>query len=208
MLIGFFITACQPDKKEQGTGATAPETERGAGEEPAATAETELPTAAQLIKPGKGIGRISIGDRGEAVTEKLGRADGGDAAMGKAWSVWYSKPGADAKDTARYSTAVYTARQMGVGDEASLVKQIRVTSPFFKTQGNIRSGVALSETLAQFPQATKVSSQGSKHQKFVMYDDVEAGIAFEIDEKAVCIAINVHAPGEAVTATYMAFPSF
>ncbi|KQR71115.1 hypothetical protein [Pedobacter sp. Leaf176] len=70
------------------------------------------------------------------VSAKLGRPDDGDAAMGKAWGIWYSK---DLTSGQRNEFAIYASYKdtsMRVRD----VKQIRITSPEYKTQDGFTTG--------------------------------------------------------------------
>ncbi|WP_137760262.1 hypothetical protein [Pontibacter sp. SGAir0037] len=198
---GLLTVACQPERQEADTSATAPETKTTQ-----APAQSQGSTPDQLIRPGKGIGKISVNDRAETVFATLGQPDGGDAAMGKAWSIWYSKAPNSTTDTTRYSTSVFTSRQMGVGDEANMVKQARVTSPFFRTEEGIQVGATLPQISEQFPDMKQAPNQDLEERNSIIYDDVKRGIAFEINEEQVCTAITVHPPGEEVTAIYIGMP--
>jgi hypothetical protein len=164
---------------------------------------TEVSTAsviqpAQLIIPGKSIGKTAINADMENILKVFGPPDHGDAAMGKSWSTWVSKP---ATGETPYETNIYASRNMGVGNEASLVKQIRVTSPYFKTATGIQTGSLLELVSKQFPGIRIVSGAANTGKGSTLYDDVANGIAFEINKDAHCAAIIVHEP--AVTVTYI-----
>ena len=82
------------------------------------------------IEPGKYIGNTKIGATADDMAAMLGPADGGDAAMGKAWSIWYSHKKDKSIDSSRY-LAVYSVREETNGKEAMVVKQIRVNTSSF-----------------------------------------------------------------------------
>jgi hypothetical protein len=83
---------------------------------------------------GVSIGQTTINESGENVHKRLGTPDGGDAAMGKSVSIWYAN-----HDTTGYVTQMYFSRGQG-NDEIKRVKQIRVTSPFFKINNEVHTG--------------------------------------------------------------------
>jgi len=154
-------------------------------------------TVDKLIVPGKSIGQTALNDNGADVTQRLGRPDAGDAAMGKSLSIWYAN-----HDTTGYQTMVYASRQMGTNDETSRVKQIRITSPWFVTKDSIR----VSSTLEQIDKAypTKKTAWFTKAgQKFNIYR--ADGIAFEIDPQQNCTAIIVFDANSSPGSTYLPF---
>lgn len=158
----------------------------------------------RLIIPGKSIGKISLNDRAENVQAILGKPDQSNAGMGKALSTWISKPAPAATDTSTYQTTVYFSRNMGVGDEASLAKQIRVTSPFFATAGHLHTGTSLDSITKQFTNLKPIARYPSQPQKneVIIYDGLEEGIAFEINHLKRCVAILLHEPGKKASETY------
>jgi len=164
------------------------------------TGEKPVP-AEQLILPGQSIGTISINENTDSVFSKLGKPDAGDAAMGKSLSTWYAK-----HDTTGYVTQVFFSKQMGTADEASRAKQIRITSPWFKTMDYMSTGMHLQtiESKKEF-NLKKVAQYTDGSKSYFIYDDADAGIAFEIDDKNVCTGIIVHEPGKDVNASYIAF---
>jgi hypothetical protein len=80
---------------------------------------------------------------------------------------------------------------MGGPDETiSRVKQIRVTSPQFKTAEGIGTGATLTELSARY--SIKAVDQ---YKQLKVYDDLQHGIAFDVDSITNrCVAISVHAP--------------
>ena len=84
--------------------------------------------AAWLIVPGKSIGQVTLEAPAQSLAV-LGKPDGGDAAMMKAWRIWYSRKKDNSMDSSRM-LAVFTAMRT---QDTQYVKQIRVTSPRFRT---------------------------------------------------------------------------
>jgi len=158
---------------------------------------------AQLIIPGKSIGQTAINMKAEEVNKRLGKGDKSNAAMGKAWAIWYSKP--TARDTIRKEATIYFVTNMGGPDEASRVKQIRVTSAYFKTADNLGVGSKLEFIQPAFPHLKQVTSYASNqtNQPITILDDIATGIAFEINPDNTCVAAVVHEPQQPVNTTYI-----
>lgn len=153
--------------------------------------------AEQLIIPGTSIGLTNINEDAAEVFKRLGKPDSGDAAMGKAVSVWASDHG-DSDN----QTAIYTERRMGV-DDTSRVKMIRVTSPWFVTTEGIGTGKTLSDARAHFtltPEAT-YSNDGRTYTIF----NGGKGIAFEVNPDSMLTGIIVHDTGRTAVSGYIPF---
>lgn len=152
-----------------------------------------------LIVAGKSIGEISLGEDMEQVGKKLGRPDAGDAAMGKAWGIWYSD---DSTGKHRNEIAVYSSYRdtsMRVKD----VKQIRITANKFKTQNGLATGSTLEDTKSKFPALEKLSSYLNEEKDTVqVYDAKKDGIGFEF-LKGKSISLTVHPVNISVNATYL-----
>lgn len=164
------------------------------------------------IEPGKYIGNTKLGATADEMGAQLGPADGGDAAMGKAWSIWYSRKQDNSIDSSRF-LAVYSTRQETGNKEAMVVKQIRVNTPSFTTAKGLKVGSSYIEVKKLFP-AIKIVAQYQdklKGSKITLYDVRKAGIAFEMTtgkgSKQVCTAITVHPRGESIN-TYILFPGY
>jgi hypothetical protein len=137
-----------------------------------------------LIVPGAGIGYIKLGESADSVVKALGKPTAQDAAMGAAVMTWVN--GTD-------TTSIYTHRNMGAKDESiSHVKVIRITSPLYKTSKWVHAGMSLDSIKSEYQ--FRKNSRG-------VYDDVAAGIGFEISGSR-CSAIVVHAAGDSL-ATYL-----
>jgi hypothetical protein len=117
--------------------------------------------------------------------------------MGKAVAIWYAR-----HDSTSYSTSIYTVRDMG-NNPVALVKQIRITSPAFKTKDNIDVSSNLPEIRKRFHLriAEKFKDDG---QEYTVYDARE-GIAFEIGTNGNCVAVTIHEAGKAIPGTYLKF---
>ncbi|MBE9463504.1 hypothetical protein ACFP1I_11290 [Dyadobacter subterraneus] len=150
-----------------------------------------------LIIPGKSIGNTKINEKADLVFQHLGKPDGGDAAMGKSVAIWYAN-----HDMTGHSTSIYFVTDMGNSPDA-LVRQIRVTSPAFKTS----EGLGVSSELSAIQQtfelevAEKFSDSGKQYQIF----DAREGIAFEIGPDKKCVSVIVHEAGKPVSGTYLKF---
>lgn len=148
------------------------------------TADNQPVSADKLIIPGKSIGQTTLNEDAREVFKRLGKPDAGDAAMGKALSIWYA-----GHDTTGYQTMIYTTRQMGTENETSRVKQIRVTSPWFVTAEGIHSGSSLQEISKVFDVKKQATFTLNK-QVYSIYRSAK-GIAFEVDPQEVCKGIIV-----------------
>lgn len=171
-----------------------------------------LAQTAWRIEAGEYIGNTKLGNTTEELGKQLGPADGGDAAMGKAWGIWYSKKKDKSLDSSRY-LAVYSVRQEADGKESMVIKQIRINTPSFTTDKGLKVGSTYIEIKKLFP-AIKVVAQYQdklKRKKITLYDVRKSGIAFEMTTdsggKQVCTAITVHPRGEDIN-TYILFPGY
>lgn len=160
-----------------------------------ATAETETVGSHQysLIIPGKSAGKVSIGQNAEEVYAAFGKADAGDAAMQKSVAIWYEN-----HDPKSFATSIYTVRDTG-DNPAALIKQVRVTSPEFKTG----KGVGPTSTLADIQKkysVVKLTDITEGGISLKIFDSLE-GIAFEIDSNGICKAIIIHSGNESLKTT-------
>lgn len=152
---------------------------------------------AWLIVPGKSIGQVKLGWPSDSLSV-LGRSDGGDAAMMKAWRIWYGRR-ADKTIDSSHVLAVFTAMR---DQDTQFVKQIRVTSPRFKTVKKVGPGSSMSAIRKAYPDlrlaATYVSANKAK--KINVYESKSQGIAFETinarRKRPICSMVVVFDPGE------------
>ncbi|MES2269033.1 MAG: hypothetical protein V4520_19875 [Bacteroidota bacterium] len=204
-ILALAITACQQSKAPNSTDSVAKaDTTKGADTTKTTdTSTVDLPgdkqvPLAQLIVPGISIGQTAINESSEDVHKKLGTPDGGDAAMGKSISIWYAN-----HDTTGYVTQMYFSRGQG-DDEVKRVKQIRVTSPSFKISSEVYTGTPFSK-VEQAYKLKRVATFTNKGKTLSLYDDVKAGIAFDVDDKDIITGITVHEPGRDAASTYLPF---
>lgn len=139
-----------------------------------------------LLIPGVSAGKTKLDEPADSIYKRLGKADAGDAAMGKAVAFWYTDG-----DSTGNVLSVYTSRDMG-NDETARVKRIRVTSPSFKTSTGLGPGSQKNDIDSSF--TLKQQDGYVKDGKKVNILDASEGIAFEIDEKGKCLAVIIHAP--------------
>lgn len=150
---------------------------------------------AWLIVPGKSIGKTELNENADLVYKRLGKPDGGDAAMGKAVAIWFAN-----HDSKGHSTSIYTIMDMGNSDTA-LIKQIRVTSPAFKTSEGLGVGSSLPDIEKAF-NVTVVETFSDSGKKYQVHD-TEKGIAFEIGPDKKCVAVIVHEAVKHVSDSYL-----
>ena len=190
----LLLTACNQSQTKSAQTQNAADTVFNT----AISTEEKSVAAAALITPAKSIGKISLKETADSVYKDLGKPDSGDAAMGKSLSTWYAD-----HDPKGYQTQIFCARNMGNADEnVSHVKQIRVTSPYFKT----KEGIGVGTTLTQIESKFKVVKTASYPTKKLPYDiyDAQTGIAFEI-LNGKCRAVIVYLPGDRGGITYLSF---
>lgn len=160
---------------------------------------------AWLIVPGKSIGQIKLEAPAQSLTV-LGKPDGGDAAMMKAWRIWYSRK-KDKRIDSSHLVAAFTAMRSA---DTQYVKQIRVNSPQFKTVKGVGAGSSMAAIKKAYPgiELVQTYESANKARRIAVYQDTKAGIAFETSnsrsKKPVCSMVVVFDPGESA-AGYLDF---
>ncbi len=153
-----------------------------------------------LIVPGKSIGRYFIGQNMLQLDSLKGKPDFSDAAMGKAWSIWYGKKktGNKKNEIAIYST--YGDSTMSF----KVVKQIRIISSRFETVDGMNNGNLLSSFTTNYEDFVKVSRYVDTQlgDTIEVYDSKANGIAVEF-LRDISRAITVHEKGTMVNQTYI-----
>lgn len=173
---------------------------------PADTVPQSGPKVNLVIVPGNSIGNVSLGQNSQEL-DFLGQADLSDAAMGKAWLTWYS---ANSKRVnGKSELNIYTTYKDNEMKE-KVVRQIRITSPDFKTADGIRAGMAFSEIQKLMPNLDYIGSfrNPGTGNPVELYDATPTGIAFEIENTGSeknCIAIIIHPKDRNVTEEYQYF---
>jgi hypothetical protein len=155
-------------------------------------------SAAQLIVPGKSIGQTSLQEDAKLVLQKLGKPDDGDSAMGKSLFTWYAN-----HYPFGYETQVFCSHPMGGNESVSRVKQIRVTSPYFKTANGIGAGATLKQINASFKLTKTATFKEDKHW-FAVYNS-DKGIAFETNAAGKCVGVIVYPAGNLGDFNYLPF---
>jgi hypothetical protein len=202
-ILAIAVTSCKQKTSPTSAGTITTDTAKSDTTKTNDTTAVDLPgdkpvPLAQLIVPGISVGQTAINESSENIHKKLGKPDGGDAAMGKSISIWYAN-----HDTTGYVTQMYFSRNMG-NDETSRVKQIRVTSPWFKISNKVHAGVSFKGVRSAY-KLKKVATFADKGQQRSLYDDVKGGISFEVDDKDLITGITVHEPGREAASTYLPF---
>jgi len=163
------------------------------------------------IAPGAGIGRISLGQKLDEVHASIGAPKLSDAAMGgRLWEIWRAGPAFEGRrQNGSEELEIYFTREQPDLAGPSLVRQIRVTSPFFRTPSGISIRNSFSEIAASFPnlrideELTYALNEGRSEKDVEMFVDQTRGIAFEFRAGALadptvtgyCRAIHVFRPG-------------
>ncbi|MBG6233855.1 hypothetical protein IWX76_000410 [Pedobacter sp. CAN_A7] len=147
------------------------------------------------LLPGIAAGKIKIDGNTEEVFELLGKPDSSDAAMQKMVAFWFQE-----QDGVRHSTSIFAARTT---EELSpsRVRQIRVTSPAFKT----KEGFGVNDTLMEIKKAYDVQHIKyplTPNQIIQVWNDKD-GIAFEIGDDQRCKAVIIFKKGDDPTSTYL-----
>ncbi len=167
--------------------------------------------SAAAISPGVGIGRILLGETLEEVHANLGAPKLSDAAMGgRLWEVWRSGSAFDGRrQNGPEELEIYFTRERSDLGGPSLVRQIRASSPFFRTPSGISVHNSFSEIMASFPnlrvdeELTYALNEGRNEKEVEIFVDRTRGIAFEFRNGAsadpaasgYCRAIQVFRPG-------------
>jgi hypothetical protein len=167
--------------------------------------------ASGVINPGVGIGRVLLGQRLDEVHASLGAPKLSDAAMGgRLWEIWRSGTAFDGKrQNGPEELEIYFTRERSDLGGPSLVRQIRVSSPFFRTPSGVSIRSSFSEISESFPnlrideELTYALSGGRNEKEFEMFVDRTRGIAFEFRNGAsadptvsgYCRAVHVFRPG-------------
>ena len=167
--------------------------------------------ASAVISPGVGIGRVLLGQRLDEVHASLGAPKLSDAAMGgRVWEIWRSGTAFDGKrQNGPEELEIYFTRERSDLGGPSLVRQIRVSSPFFRTPSGVSIRSSFSEISESFPnlrideELTYALSGGRNEKEFEMFVDRTRGIAFEFRNGAsadptvpgYCRAIHIFRPG-------------
>ena len=173
------------------------DSQKKASDPAADTLATTNKEADWLLQPGIAAGKTTINETADQVYARLGKADGGDAAMGKAISIWYNN-----HDSTAHSIAIYTVRDTGDMPPAR-IKQIQVTSPSFKTEEGIHPGSTLTEIKKVFP-VTRSEAYKSDGENYTVYSSKQ-GIAFEINAAGVCTSVIIFESGKQSATTYLKF---
>src|SRR6266576_2586842 len=112
----------------------------------------QLTGGAGIIVPGIGIGQVRIGERLDDVHRTLGTPKLSDAAMGgKLLEIWRSGPAFEGRRQNGIEELQIYFRQAGTDlSGLAMVRQIRITSPFFRTASGISVRSNFTRVSAEF----------------------------------------------------------
>jgi len=154
-----------------------------------------------LVRAGEAIGRFQIKQEIEdaGIFGVLGKADSGDAAMCKSWSMWYLDKKAPVKEF-----DVYAACDPDL-DMKKSIKILRLAHVRFSMENGISNNSSVNQLKETFPEALILEKLESSSSEFItLIDDVSSGVAFEITDNKIA-AVLIHQPGEELMNTYLPF---
>jgi hypothetical protein len=166
---------------------------------------------AAIITADEGIGRVHLGETIDEVHAVLGPPKLSDAGItGRLWEIWRSGPAFEGKRlNGVEELEVYFTKERSGFSGPSIVRQLRVTSPFFRTPSEISIRSSFSEIINSFPnlrrdeELTYALNEGQNEKEFEIFVDRTRGIAFEFRNGAsadptapgYCRAIHVFRAG-------------
>lgn len=164
-------------------------------------AKTKEIDSSRLIIGGERAGKLYLGQDMQNVFKILGTADDGDAAMGSALGIWYTKSTSD--HTRRDPITIFSSYRDS-NMVVKIVKQLSVSSADFSTNNGIHTGFKLSALQSAYPELKKMETYINEEgtDTLLIYDNITAGIAFDI-QKDTCNAITIHPKNKAVNSTYL-----
>ncbi len=169
--------------------------------------------ATVAIVPGKRIGSVNLGAH-DGTLKWLGSESSSDAGMMHVWYTWLHAKIAPGTSRCGARMDVFLTPTAGGDGTQKQVDEIRTTSSLYRTRNGIHVGSSLHSILRAFPcvrPTGAVIKQRGKH-RARYYDDVKAGIAFEVEENhgkwadGTCVSIIVHPKGRTWDQTYLPVP--
>jgi len=186
LAIPVLMVACTSKPKQLTKSSTTTTLDSSVTVSKTETMPKRQTSANWLIVPGKRVGQVTLNQNADSVITTLGQPSLTDGAMGSSMLTWIGKSGDSAS-----RVSVFMQRNMGGPDESiSRVKQIRVTSPQFKTAEGICTGTVLTDLNSRYS-----IKAVDKYKQLKVYDDLQHGISFDVDSLTNrCVAISIHAP--------------
>lgn len=134
---------------------------------------------------------------------RLGEVDSADAAMCKSWSIWYlENKNAPIHPAPEFD--VYSACDADI-DMKKSIQVMRLSEVDFEMDNGISFGANVSVLKESYPEAVELSFTDAVSDTIVkVYDDVAAGIAFELRNEEIR-AVIVHVPNQGIENMYLPF---
>lgn len=167
--------------------------------------KTVAPEVNLTVVPGRSIGNVKLGQDSQTLGF-LGPADLSDSAMGKSWQTWYSASGQVSGKSELNLFTTYKDKKM----DGKVVRQIRITSPDFKTESGIHTQTTFDDLQKLMPDLDYIGhfrNPGTTN-NVELYDAPDLGIAFEIENDGSskrCIALIIHTAKQSVMEEYTTF---
>ncbi len=165
-----------------------------------------------LVVPGRQVGSIHLGAE-KKLPDWLGKPDSSDAGMMHAWMMWRRPPLSPYLTKRTKALDIYLVPVPGGDGPQKQIAAVYTASPLYRLKNGIHAGSSLQTILHHFPTAKPAGSlQAEGGEAIRFYDDVSAGIAFEVrmtphkQGKGVCTALIVHSCGAGLKQMYLPLP--
>lgn len=201
-----FFAACTNQSQENAT-------DNNATDSADVTASTEVDTIVSKftdqetirVVAGNSIGDFLIDQEIEEsnLFNRFGEVDSSDAAMCKSWSMWYLENDREVTE-ATLEFDVYAACDADI-DMKKSIQVMRLSNVPFDMDNGISFDTNWSVLKESYPDGVELVYTDALSDAIIkVYDDVAAGIAFELRNDKVK-AVIVHEPDQAIENMYMPF---
>jgi len=158
------------------------------------------------IIPGVSVGETVLGNSTETLSV-LGKPDFSDAAMGKAWLLWYKQIKEIPKQVKWMIYTTYKDNEL----KEKVISEIRINSGEYKTESGIGAGTSFEVIQKEFPKITEFAKYKNQeiNKDIYIYDVPGSGIAFEFisyeGDYAKCTAVIVYPKNKTLNTDYILF---
>ena len=156
----------------------------------------------RAIVAGRRIGHLVLGAEMDAAVKPLGPPSEEDGASGRLRATWISHGSKPQRLDVTGERDFNATRHV----DDFYIRQIRVTSPFFRLSNGIQTGDKLEKIRRAFPQLRAVGTSKYAGHKVTVYDSKSAGIAFEVagnGENRRVLSVVVHRKGRGINQDYL-----
>lgn len=148
---------------------------------------------------GESVGDFRLGQEMEesGLFDRFGTADSSDAATCKSWTMWFPEEGQE--------VGVYAACDSAL-DMKKSIQLIRLAGIAFLSDKELTEKSTSQHVKRFYPAALEEEFSGPAGGKVVLYDAVDAGIAFEVAADSIRSVI-IHPPGKKLSEYHLPFLS-